>query len=451
MVDFCGKNLDGIGDGIPDAIEEPTYPFSGFTYIDQHFKIGSLMVRASYLWLLFRMSALIILLAPCLLTAQTLDLVQTNGVISIERYGEDIAGLLINADNLMRKRDFERAIIQYDQAVAQNPSLADIYIRRAIAKQRLGRTSEARADMEHAYLLNPYVADLYGVGNNQRLLQIMAIEPGKNLLGFDANLWSFVLTDYYDLDREAIRVKWNISPDTWEQWNSSTRDLLNPDNLSASGDQLLAMLAMDPNLPSRTVDRFLENNPPVPFAIQNYLEVRSLVQRRQIDEAIELALEGLRFDPNFTPLRFLLAEVYAQKGEYEEALATYQAIEEEESELLSALGIMNRAFLLKVTGQQLRVLTVLDKLDRLNMPNSWLPQLHHLLGNTHLLLGDYHTAREAYDRAIRANPNFAEAYHNRALLHILSYNWPDACADFDRSIALGYTKSEEKKRYFCNF
>jgi tetratricopeptide (TPR) repeat protein len=409
------------------------------------------MVPHFYPCFSIRALAFILILGSCQLTAQTLDLVQTNGVVSIERYGEDIAGRLIEADNLMRKRDFERAIIQYDQAVAQNPSLADIYIRRAIAKQKLGRTSEARADIEHAYLLNPYAADLYGFGNNQRLLQIMAVEPGKNLLGLDANMWDYILTDYYDLDSEALRMKWNISPEVWDQWKGATRDLLTTGTLTQSGDQLLAILTMDPNIPARMVDQFLEQDPLIPFAIRAYLEARVLGQDSQTEKAIEVALEGLRSDPRFTPLQFLMAELYAQKGAYQEALATYQSIEEGDSELLAALGIMNRAFLLKVTGQQLRVLQVLDRLERLEIPNSWVPQLHYLRGNTHLLLGEYHTAREAYDRAIRAEPNFAEAYHNRALLHILSYNWPDACADFDSSIALGYTKSEEKKRYFCNF
>ncbi len=409
------------------------------------------MVRIFYNWSPVAVLPLLLTIVPTKMPAQTLDLVQTNGVVSIERYGEDIAGLLISADNLMRKRDFERAIIQYDQAVAQNPSLADIYIRRAIAKQRLGRTAEARADIEHATILNPYVADLYGVGNNQRLLKVMAVEPTTHLLGLDAGLWTYILTDYYGIDQEGVRTKWGITASTWDQWNSATRNLLDPQKLSGSGDQLLALLANTPLLSLKDVNRFLDQDPFVPSAITTYLEAKALSLDRSTDQALEVVLSGLRIEPNFTPLKFLLAELYAKEGAYQEALATYQSIEEKETGLLSVLATMNRAFFLKVTGQQLQVLTQLEKLDRMDVPSSWIPLLHYLRGNTHLLLGDYHTAREAYDRAIRSRPDFAEAYHNRALLHILSYNWPDACSDFDRSIALGYTKSEEKKRYFCSF
>jgi len=409
------------------------------------------MVRTFYSWILTPVCSLLLMLPPFLAPTQTLDLVQTNGVISIERYGEDIAGLLIKADNLMRKRDFERAIIQYDQAVAQNPSLADIYIQRAIAKQRLGRAAEARADIEHATILNPYVADLYGVGNNQRLLKVMAVEPSSHLLGLDAGLWSYILIDYYGIDQEGVRSKWGITPATWDQWNSATRNLLDPQKLSESGDQLLALLANTPDHSPQDVQDFLARDPFVPSAITTYLEAKALTLNRSADQALEIVLSGLRIEPNFTPLQFLLAELYAKEGAYQEALATYKSIEEKETGLLSALATMNRAFFLKVTGQQLQVLTQLEKLDRMDVPTSWIPLLHHLRGNTHLLLGDYHTAREAYDRAIRSKPDFAEAYHNRALLHILSYNWPDACADFERSIGLGYAKSREKRRYFCNF
>lgn len=419
-------------------------------YTNDH-KTGSLMVPDFYLCLSLRAIAFTLILGSGQLPAQTLDLVQTNGVVSIERYGEDIAGLLIEADNLMRKRDFERAIIQYDQAVAQNPSLADIYIRRAIAKKRLGRVAEARADIEHASLLNPYAADLYGVGNNQRLLKVMAVEPSTHLLELDARLWSYILIDYYGIDQEGVRTKWGITPAVWEQWNGATRNLLDPRKLGESGDQLLALLANTPDLSLREVTDFLNQEPFVPSAVTTYLEAKALALDRSTDQALEVVLGGLRIEPNFTPLQFLLAELYAKEGAYQDALVTYKRIEESESGLLSALATMNRAFFLKVTGQHHQVLAELEKLDRMDVPTSWIPLLYHLRGNTHLLLGDYHTAREAYDRAIRAKPNFAEAYHNRALLHILSYNWPDACADFDRSIALGYAKSEEKKRYFCNF
>ena len=91
--------------------------------------------------------------------------------------GEGIMRFMIQGDNLMTQGRTENAILAYDNAVAQNPYFAEAYIKRAIAKFRLGRVTEAQEDYRFATRLNPYVADLYGYGNNLRKLNILAFEP----------------------------------------------------------------------------------------------------------------------------------------------------------------------------------------------------------------------------------------------------------------------------------
>lgn len=386
------------------------------------------------------------------LSAQTLDLVQTNGVNNIERYGEDIAARLIKADNLMRRGEFEQAIIQYDQAAAQNPMLADIYMRRAIAKFRIGRSREAQIDYQRATLLNPYIADLYGYGNAQRALQVMALTPDQHLLRFDYAMLRHFLEREYKLQEIAQRQDRRISPQAWSEFTGE-RPPTEPARMPSASDWDAALLALraihDERNASATA--LLQQAQQVPRALRVYTQALLAVQQNDWAQAEELIAPWLEDRQPYSPLLFLQAELLQHDGKYEQAVAIYDRIIEQERELLYALALMNRAVLHKLNGNQLQALTDLETAERQPLPTDWKPLLNKLRGNTYLLLGDYHSARAAYNRAIQQRPDFAEAYHNRALVHILSYNWPDACADFEKSIELGHEKSREKQRYFCGF
>lgn len=66
----------------------------------------------------------------------------------------------IRGDNNMKLGQFEAAIMAYDNAVAQNPFFAEAYIKRALAKKRLGRNAEAEVDYKTALRFNPFIGQL---------------------------------------------------------------------------------------------------------------------------------------------------------------------------------------------------------------------------------------------------------------------------------------------------
>lgn len=396
---------------------------------------------------------LLVLLLQVPAPAQTLDLVQTNGVNNIERYGEDIAARLIKADNLMRRGEFEQAIVQYDQAAAQNPMLADIYMRRAIAKFRIGRSREAQIDYQRATLLNPYIGDLYGYGNAQRALQVMALTPDQHLLRFDYDMLRHFLDREYNLQDAEQRQDRRISPQAWAEFTGEQLPENNREQIQTDSDWDAVLMALRAIHDERTASAsfLIEQARQVPRGLRVYAQALLAVQQEEWTKAEELITPWMEDPQPYPPLLFLQAELLQHDGRYEQAVAIYDRIIDQEADLLSVLALMNSAVLNKLNGNQLQALNDLRAAERQPLPTSWKPLLNKLRGNTYLLLGDYHAARAAYDRAIQQRPDFAEAYHNRALVHILSYNWPDACADFNKSIALGHEKSKAKKRYFCGF
>jgi Flp pilus assembly protein TadD len=79
------------------------------------------------------------------------------------------------------------------------------------------------------------------------------------------------------------------------------------------------------------------------------------------------------------------------------------------------------------------------------------PVLFKIRGNILVLLDQHFDAISDYSAAIALDPAMKEAYFNRGIAKILTYNRADACYDIQESINKGYEKGKEVLRYFCNF
>lgn len=93
-----------------------------------------------------------------------------------ERYGDQLLVLLNESDNLVRQGRMEDAILLYDQILAQYPTLAPALMKRAELKERLGRFSEARADVALVQRTSPYAADVYNYTSSGARLQTLAFD-----------------------------------------------------------------------------------------------------------------------------------------------------------------------------------------------------------------------------------------------------------------------------------
>ncbi len=220
------------------------------------------------------------------LTAQS-QVVRNTAPVETRRYGSFINEHLVRGDRHMARGEFEQALIAYDLAIMQSPGFAESYMKRALAKFRLGDTRSAELDQQMALRLNPYVSNLYGYGDPMRKSKVMAFDETLN-----------------------------------------------------------AQIQEDGNI--------------------------------------------------FLTLQEVNSALSSPEGRRDATLYKYR-------------------------------------------------------GNLRVLIGRYFDAIEDYSQAIVLDPDFAEAYYNRGIARILAGNRPDACADFERSAAMGYSRGEDKIGYFCAF
>lgn len=96
------------------------------------------------------------------------------------RYGSFVNEHINRGDRHLMRGEFEQALIAYDLAVMQSPGFAESYIKRAIAKMRLGDLRSAEEDRRMAVRLNPLALDLYGYGDPMRKTTVMAFDDSLN-------------------------------------------------------------------------------------------------------------------------------------------------------------------------------------------------------------------------------------------------------------------------------
>ena len=68
-----------------------------------------------------------------------------------------------------------------------------------------------------------------------------------------------------------------------------------------------------------------------------------------------------------------------------------------------------------------------------------------------LLLDDYHSAVADYSRAIQMAPDVPEFYFNRGVAQLFTYDRSAACEDLEKSLQMGYDRSQEKLSNFCYY
>ncbi|MCB9265808.1 MAG: tetratricopeptide repeat protein [Lewinellaceae bacterium] len=391
--------------------------------------------------------------------------------------GEGITRHLIMGDNLMAQGKFENAILSYDNAVAQNPYFAEAYIKRAIAKYRLGRLSEARQDYSFATRINPYVGDLYGYGNNLRKLKVLAFEPyqmaGRLSLGrrleyyenllepaygaegsMDINsrigalttlIEQFPNSSGYRMQRAVLYIRLGEHQRAIDGLNAALA--IEPDNALAYNLMGLAYQENEALEPAeKAFEKAIELEPGLAAGYYSLGVVRQQEMRYQ--EALELFDKATALDESLQVAYFHRALVHKAMGNVDAAMQDYSRILGQDGAAAPQIWL-NRGITRKMSGDIMGALADIERAISLSGEEDAV--LYKMRGNIYLLLGNYLAAELDYTRSVGIDPSFAEAYYNRGIARILAYNRPDACLDFQESVELGYGRGEEQIQYLCSY
>ncbi len=376
---------------------------------------------------------------------------------SVQHQSRTIWPLLQKAEQELRLFDFEASFFTLENAIAQNPYSAEALILRARLKQMVGMEAEAVTDLNLANRLNPYVIHLYGNNGNSGIMNILAVEPETAIQ--DLSVYQKLNYYYEALDRHALA---DDAPHEALLELESIVQLIEENNLDNALHDVNDIISKFPDLTiaydlkglilSKTgkIDEAMEAFSKAVtiepgFAIAWYNMGRLEQKQGNFEQARIYLDRAINLQEDLTKAYFDRASVLKSLGEKEEALKDYDKIIDLNG-ILYTEAYVNRGLTKKMLGDFNGALADLDRIID-EFPDN--PELLKNRGNLYLIFDLPQMAIDDYTSAIKLNPNYAEAYYNRALAHFIVYDNVSGCADMNRSATLNYEKAVEKKAYFC--
>ena len=354
--------------------------------------------------------------------------------------------------------DYETAIGQLDHDVMDNPTSAIHLINRAKYQQMHGQVAAAERDLKRAAALSPFMVDLYFEEGRDARRKLISVQPEKAMITLDLARRLLFYSDYleyyfahnqigYAYFLELTEVVDHLLRHDFERALSLSA-LINDRNKGNSVGQVLHAIVLIENeklAEARTVlEEILEAEPGLAHAWYNLSKIEA---EEGSTEAAKTALENaIQLDSSFSKAHFDHAQFYGEMGDYEKAITAYNKVLTQNDNLYIE-ALVNRGLAKKMLGD------FSGALGDINLAMEIHPDEDILFknrGNLYLLEGKYKLAIEDYAKAIELNRNFPEALHNKAIAHLLLYEFEQGCADMQDAARLDYKPAMEKDASFCH-
>jgi tetratricopeptide (TPR) repeat protein len=307
----------------------------------------------------------------------------------------------LQADEKLKRADFNGAIEDFNQVLRLNPSYEAAYTGRGVARGNSGDTKGAIEDLSKAIQINP---------SNVRAYAARGLEKSKlgDKHGAEADLKKSLSLNIDDEDYRAYINRGNVR--------------------QALGDKQGAIADFD---------KTIRINPKYDVAYVNRGIARLSLEDKQ--GAIADFDQAIRINPKYVVAYVNRGIARASLGRVQSAIADFdQAIRLEPTE---AGGYYNRGIARLSLGDNQGAITDFDQAIRFNPKYA---KAYSNRGAIRSKLGDKQGAIADYDQAIRLDSKLAVAYVNRGYARNTSRDKQGAIADLQKATALFKAQGDEK-------
>ena len=376
------------------------------------------------------------------------------------------------AENYFNEQNYERALIELNKLIKQEPDSIRYYSLRLMSYSKLGMFKEEIKDLNKVIKLNKPRKSIYA--HNARAIAYMRIGENKKALKdinyvIENNQDSSNINQAYiqkasilyvlnelenskefyekalesnnnankEITTSALIGLSNISTNANESLNLLNRAIeIDPENGLAIGARGVIYLEQE-NIESAFIDfikakKYDSHNPDIYFNIgQLYANYTNNMDSATyyFEKALKMAPQSLLNDGIYLNLGVMKH----RSGKLEEAMQDFQKSEKLNSE--NDLLLYNYALLLSDAEQYQKAHIKINKAIEIN-PNN--PEYHNLKGSILMDISDFQGADQSFKKAIEINPKYGAPYYNLGYLYSKQNNIQKGIKFYDDAIELEF-------------
>ncbi|BAZ08591.1 TPR domain protein [Calothrix sp. NIES-4071] len=323
------------------------------------------------------------------------------------------------------KKDYDRAIADYNQALKLDPNYANAYYNRGLAYDYKKDYDRAIADYNQALKLDPKNANAY---------------IGRGLAYYNKKDYDRAIADY----NQALKLDPNLALAYYNR-GLAYYDKKDYDRAIVDYNQALKL---DPNYANAYYNRGLayDNKKDYDRAIVDYNQALKLdpndvnayigrglayYNKKDYDRAIADYNQALKIDPKNANAYYNRGLAYYDKKDYDRAIADYnQALKLDPNYANAYIGRGLAYYNKKDYDRGIADYNQVLKIDP-NYANAYYNR-----GLAYYDKKDYDRAIADYNQALKLDPNYANAYYNRGLAYYDKKDYDRAIADYNQALKL---------------
>lgn len=333
--------------------------------------------------------------------------------------------------------DFRESIEDFTKAIDIFPDFANAYLGRSAAHARLGNYFDSEMDKTYAQS----IAERFSQQHSQPLTD--TTQTLNNLIAFNSDFsprTTIPLLDEFDARPVDILPFARVIAVPIAKLPIISQEFLPIDTLNSKLRTLGVSLTFSTSKNLARLDTLNFNDGFIDSLLKSLLFSNENRFRQAID-VLEIASRSNANNP------LLLLNLAAEKADMVTFIATFEreigAVSMEQRTRRQGTGNYFGSVQLESYNESLELL---EKLNGL-MPNQHI--VLYNLANIYALSGNVDTAIELYSQAIKSNSNFAEAWYNRGLIHLMQKDNIQGCVDMGKAGELGIKQAYLLIHRFC--